>query len=419
MQARLKELGYFTGNVAGNYKDLTTAAVQRFQIAIGYNPDGIASSAMLEILYSVNAPFYNPDVSGYIELSKGSSGTAVYNLQQRLIALGWLSGGADGSFGDNTRNAVSAFQNAAGLTANGVADTLTQQYLYSVDAPMYTAPVVTPTPPAENVYTGYQALQPGDSGDLVKAMQARLKELGFFEGNIGGNYKQLTTEAVMRFQTAAGYPADGVASSALLELLYSDVAPHAQSAQPEPPIDQPTQPSQPEQPEPAQPVYLSQGSQGDEVVRLQRRLIELGWLTGEADGYYGNDTAAAVRAYQYQIAQAEDGSANVELQQRLYADDARAYVAYQPLEEGAQGDMVLAIQKRLIDLGYLDNTEANTDGEYGPKLTTAIAQMKTEMYQRGILLMTPEEINGSADIAFQNFLFSDHALALSLIPQVP
>ena len=182
-------------------------------------------------------------------------------------------------------------------------------------------------------------------------------------------------------------------------------------------MEQPTpEPIIPPVPDDVHYSVLSSGSRGDEVLRLQQRLIALGWLTGDADGFYGDDTAGAVRAFQYQIAQVEDGVANEELQQRLFAEDARAYVEYLPLEEGARGQEVLAIQQRLIELGYLDNTEANTDGEYGPNLTNAIMTMKNDMYQRSILLLTPIEIDGNADITFQNFLFSDNALVLKIDP---
>ena len=401
MQARLKELGYFTGNVAGNYKDLTTEAVKRFQAALGYNQDGIASSELLSALYSNNAPYYSAAQNGYIELSKGSSGTAVYTLQQRLIALGWLSGKADGSFGGNTQNALVAFQSAAGLVATGVADALTQQYLYSNDAPVYTAPAATNAPAGSSTgyaSNGYQALYPNDTGDLVKAMQRRLKELGYFDGEIGGNYLKKTTAAVEKFQAAVGYPVDGIASSELLALLYSSSAPaygQAQSGTTGYNTDNLT--------------VLSPGSKGSDVKRLQQRLIDLGWLTGKADGEYGGDTANAVRAFQYQIAQNEDGVANIELQQRLFAADARPYTEYFDLEEGAVGQDVLDIQLRLIDLGYLRNTEANTDGEYGPMLASAVSLLKTQMG------LAPEKIDGRADIEFQKFLFSDYALKYRMI----
>ena len=70
------------------------------------------------------------------------------------------------------------------------------------------------------------------------------------------------------------------------------------------------------------------------------------------------------------------------------------------------------MQMRLIELGYLDNTEANTDGEYGPLMSNAIALLQSNS---GAL---PEDVDGVCDIEFQNFLFSDNALAYSLIDQV-
>lgn len=43
---------------------------------------------------------------------------------------------------------------------------------------------------------------------------------------------------------------------------------------------------------------LQKGSKGEDVRAVQQQLIDLGFLTGEADGIYGNQTAAAVKAFQ-------------------------------------------------------------------------------------------------------------------------
>ena len=53
-------------------------------------------------------------------LRKGSQGTQVKILQWLLNENGHNAGTVDGIFGSNTMNAVKAFQNAAGLTADGV-----------------------------------------------------------------------------------------------------------------------------------------------------------------------------------------------------------------------------------------------------------------------------------------------------------
>lgn len=500
LQQRLKDLGYFSGTIGGNYLTKTTAAVKLFEAALGRAQTGEATGELQEILFSDAAPTYTDVNVGYAQLVKGDSGLQVANMQKRLIELGWLSGTADGDYGSNTEKAVKAFQAAVSLTQSGTADIDTLNRLYSDSAPAYTAPapVVTDVPAATQTpvpvitdapaSSTYQALQPGDSGDLVAAMQRRLKELGYFNGNIVGNYKELTTAAVKRFQAAMGYTQDGVASSALLEALYSSSAPAYDSAAsgyiglvsgntgsavtamqqrlielgwlsgsadgdyggntakavkafqsaaglaatgeadsdtlsvlysayapgntvPEitdaPALTEPPVIDEPSQDEGY--TVLANGSSGDAVRRLQQRLIELGWLNGSADGDYGAATAQAVAAFQYQIAQPQDGVAGIELQERLFAADAHAYAEYEDLYEGMTGEAVLSVQMRLIELGYLDNTEANTDGEYGPLMTNAIALLQSNS---GAL---PEEVDGLCDIAFQTFLFSDNALAFSLI----
>ncbi len=68
-------------------------------------------------------------------LSKGSKGTKVKQLQNRLKTLGYISEAADGDFGNNTKKAVETFQRVANLTVNGIADPITLTVLYSSSAP--------------------------------------------------------------------------------------------------------------------------------------------------------------------------------------------------------------------------------------------------------------------------------------------
>lgn len=71
----------------------------------------------------------------------------------------------------------------------------------------------------------YQTLQPGDKGDAVKKLQTRLKALNWFNGDIGGNYLTLTTQAVTDFQEAAKLAPNGIADEQTQKALYASGAP--------------------------------------------------------------------------------------------------------------------------------------------------------------------------------------------------
>src|SRR4030095_17074789 len=62
-------------------------------------------------------------------LKEGSKGDDVINLQTRLKALGFDPKGIDGKFGEDTRDAVVAFQVSEGLPPDGRADTDTLRAL--------------------------------------------------------------------------------------------------------------------------------------------------------------------------------------------------------------------------------------------------------------------------------------------------
>jgi len=67
-------------------------------------------------------------------------------------------------------------------------------------------------------------------------------------------------------------------------------------------------------------IDLPKGSKGEEARKLQKRLIELGYLTGSADGIYGNGTAAAVSAFQKQHDLTATGNADIATQELLFSD---------------------------------------------------------------------------------------------------
>ena len=68
------------------------------------------------------------------------------------------------------------------------------------------------------------ALGTGSRGDKVTRLQERLKALGYYDGEIDGQFGQGTQEAVIAFQMKNGLDTDGYAGEKTQALLYSDEA---------------------------------------------------------------------------------------------------------------------------------------------------------------------------------------------------
>lgn len=67
-------------------------------------------------------------------MRNGSTGQRVTELQTRLYELGYYSGAIDGQYGNETKNAVLAFQQANNLDTDGIAGAETCDALYGDEA---------------------------------------------------------------------------------------------------------------------------------------------------------------------------------------------------------------------------------------------------------------------------------------------
>ncbi|MEG0768065.1 MAG: peptidoglycan-binding protein, partial [Clostridia bacterium] len=132
LQTRLQALYYYTGQITDYFGNDTEDAVRAFQMRNGLTANGVVGYDTYTRLYS-NNPNPNPTntPSQWRELSKGMSGSDVRQLQTRLQALYYYMGKITDYFGDDTENAVRAFQLNNGLTANGVVGQDTHAHLYS------------------------------------------------------------------------------------------------------------------------------------------------------------------------------------------------------------------------------------------------------------------------------------------------
>lgn len=128
----------------------------------------------------------------------------------------------------------------------------------------------------------------------------------------------------MRWQGRTVYTASiemmGLAYPELTESSTASVTVDLGTPTPEPSEEPSAEPS----PSPA-PEYtaLAPGDESDEVLVMQARLSELGYLTVEYGGVYGDVTKEAVTAFQQANGLEANGEASVETLEKLFAEDAK------------------------------------------------------------------------------------------------
>lgn len=90
---------------------------------------------------------------------------------------------------------------------------------------------------------------------------------------------------------------------------------------------------------------LSVGAKGEEVSRMQQRLKDLGYLSGEVDGQFGGGTRRAVIAFQRRNGLDTDGIAGEETLAKLYSEDALAAPEDTAPVDVLAGDVPMLVNK--------------------------------------------------------------------------
>ena len=452
MQTRLRELGYMSAYPSGGYFDDTAKAVADFQAASGLKTDKkTASSEMLALLFSDEAIAKNGAVTpadtpapapttapatdspsqtdapapAYSKLTYGTrSSSAVRAMQDRLRELGYMTCDSTGGYWGETAKAVADFQAAAGLKVDkNTASAEMQQLLFSDKAPAKGGNTPAPTEPDAPVEpttapSAYTELRANTSSEAIRAMQARLKALGYLMANPSGGYYSATISAVEAFQRAAGLKVQGkVATVEMQQLLFSSSAPSAYAGA-------------------AEYADLSYGTSDSDQVRLmQRRLSNLGYFSGTATGNYYSATQRAVSAFKTAIGLSGNGktataamlkilySAGAPAKGEIYNPDPTAAptatpapdettpapsqeptptpvpVVYGELKYGVRGnEAVRSMQDRLRALGYMS---CASTGGYFTQTRRAIQAFLEACYMSGD--------GRTATVEMQQLLFSDRA----------
>ena len=283
IQQPLYDLGYYNYYIDGIYGWRTELAVEMLQSDLGLRATGVANADLQKLILAGGLEPYSP----YRQISIGSTGWRVRNMQERLRDLGYLADDADGIFGERTETAVELFQQENGLTVNGVANEATLKRLYSSSA-------------AE--CSTYIELRKGDSGYRVRALNERLKALYYLEGDAGSYYSSATAEAVRRFQSEIGLRQTGRASASLQSKLFAKSAPEYSGY-----------------------ITLRRGDDNSRVEELQRRLSKLNYFDGNCTGYYGAKTQQAVWLFQRTNGLYADGVADPETLAAIFDRNAPEY----------------------------------------------------------------------------------------------
>lgn len=140
MQQRLKDLGYNPGTIDGYFGQNSKNAIIAFQGKNNLSQDGSCGPATWNKLFSSSA--VGNGGSGYTRplylTSPQMYGSDVTAVQNRLNALKYNCGTANGYFGPNTQSAVITFQGRNGLSQDGSCGPDTWNKLFSSSAVAYT-----------------------------------------------------------------------------------------------------------------------------------------------------------------------------------------------------------------------------------------------------------------------------------------
>ena len=171
-------------------------------------PTAVATSAP-----SPTAPVAPTTAAPAYLMTAGSTSDQVRELQSRLKQLEWYDGSVSGVYDDTTTAGVRGFQSKRGMPESGSVDTatwasLTQMTRQPTDDEMH-----------NRLVPGPALLKQGATGAPVRDLQARLKQIVWWSGDVVDQYGPPTAQSVMSFQTKREIPVTGEVDQRTLDKL--------------------------------------------------------------------------------------------------------------------------------------------------------------------------------------------------------
>ena len=205
LEGALVLLGYDPGDLTVDevFTSLTDSMIDAWQEEAGLEIDGrffladaifvpsepIVTDVLVSVGDTVNVgtPILEVETEpagARLRLEVGDRGEAVRSLQDLLVAAGFDPGDIDGTFDDDTEEAVAAFQTSRGLEVTGIVDRATWDLLPG-------------------------ASEGGTSNTDVLQLQEALRRLGY-EVPVNGVADEATTSAIEAWQADIGAEVDGI-----------------------------------------------------------------------------------------------------------------------------------------------------------------------------------------------------------------
>jgi peptidoglycan hydrolase-like protein with peptidoglycan-binding domain len=220
MQQAIVARGFtIKGGIDGSFGNATQVALKSLQKVAGFAPTGTLDAKTAKFLGLVDvAPLSKSNFP-----TVGSSGDAVWSLQQALINSGvQVKGGADGKFGLATSIALGKFQAMKGLSVTKSVDESTAIALGLLAAPApapkstgkktvaaasapVVAPVVAAAPATSSPITIDSLPVRGQKSENVRILQNALINAGIeVKGGADGVFGVATSVSIGKFQSALG-----------------------------------------------------------------------------------------------------------------------------------------------------------------------------------------------------------------------
>lgn len=213
LQAALKLLGFYTGSVDGVYNDVTASAVSKFKQSVGLNADGIVDASTWQQLFpnestsasavsspdSANkfpVPSQTTNPTKVASPTHGSKPTArVHNVTAKVGSsnIPEPKPATPKTTTNSQKPSGKKLATASELTTRTQQTARTKQ-----------------NPEIQYTQAGLPILRLGMRGAEVIKLQQRLHKLGFFDGNVDGDFGTNTETAVKTAQQHYGMEADGI-----------------------------------------------------------------------------------------------------------------------------------------------------------------------------------------------------------------